>query len=309
MTEKRIQELAKRITDLAMVEIESRDRSVNERIRLALVHLDEDDPVKASVARAREILLGVIAGESEEISALSTIDPEAIKRECEKLRVALSGAILFIRHSVNSEDALPKGIERWEALRDSAPAAILGTEPAQDDGPLSAFKIYRNGNVFMAVSGPVHEGSAIGHGSTPMAALANLIKPAQDDPGMRLQSTQCRKCLSYDGCTRPELSMAMHHCDEFVAAQGESEKSKDERLALKQQLGAGCHDECGELPADDGYIPTEHRRVRCNHRTSEFDEQYIDINATNHDSGETCPVCGKGDALMDLERKPKEGTR
>ena len=31
----------------------------------------------------------------------------------------------------------------------------------------------------------------------------------------------------------------------------ESEESKDERLATKQLLGAGCHDECGPLPEED----------------------------------------------------------
>ncbi len=46
------------------------------------------------------------------------------------------------------------------------------------------------------------------------------------------------------------------------------------------------------------------RRVRCNHCMSEFDEEYIDVNATDHDSGETCPACSKGDALMDLDPAP-----
>jgi len=31
----------------------------------------------------------------------------------------------------------------------------------------------------------------------------------------------------------------------------ECEESKDDRLRTKQQLGAGCHDECGALPEED----------------------------------------------------------
>jgi hypothetical protein len=42
------------------------------------------------------------------------------------------------------------------------------------------------------------------------------------------------------------------------------------------------------------------RRVRCNHCMSVFYEEYINIDALGPDSGETCPVCLKGDALMDL---------
>jgi hypothetical protein len=33
---------------------------------------------------------------------------------------------------------------------------------------------------------------------------------------------------------------------------------------------------------------------------STFYEEYIDVDATGPDSGETCPVCMKGDALMDI---------
>lgn len=42
-------------------------------------------------------------------------------------------------------------------------------------------------------------------------------------------------------------------------------------------------------------------RIRCNHCTSEFPEEYVDVDALGPDSGETCPVCCKGDALIDLE--------
>lgn len=42
----------------------------------------------------------------------------------------------------------------------------------------------------------------------------------------------------------------------------------------------------------------EQRRVRCNHCMSEFDEENIRV--ANPDI-ESCPVCGKGDAMMDLE--------
>ena len=44
----------------------------------------------------------------------------------------------------------------------------------------------------------------------------------------------------------------------------------------------------------------QERRVRCNHCMSTFYEEYIDVDATGPDSGETCPVCMKGDALMDI---------
>lgn len=47
------------------------------------------------------------------------------------------------------------------------------------------------------------------------------------------------------------------------------------------------------------------KRIRCNHCMSEFYEDYIDIDAISADSGETCPVCGKGDALMDLDAPEK----
>lgn len=44
----------------------------------------------------------------------------------------------------------------------------------------------------------------------------------------------------------------------------------------------------------------QERRVRCNRCMSTFYEEYIDVDALGPDSGETCPVCMKGDALMDL---------
>ena len=47
------------------------------------------------------------------------------------------------------------------------------------------------------------------------------------------------------------------------------------------------------------------RRVRCNHCMSEFDEEYIEVDARGPDSGETCPCCGNGDALMDIEMLPQ----
>lgn len=47
------------------------------------------------------------------------------------------------------------------------------------------------------------------------------------------------------------------------------------------------------------------KRIRCNHCMSEFYEDYIDIDAISADSGETCPVCGKGDALMDVDSPEK----
>lgn len=43
----------------------------------------------------------------------------------------------------------------------------------------------------------------------------------------------------------------------------------------------------------------EERRVRCNHCMSEFDEEY-GVDVLGPDGGETCPVCLKGDALMDV---------
>lgn len=43
----------------------------------------------------------------------------------------------------------------------------------------------------------------------------------------------------------------------------------------------------------------------CNHCMSEFYEDCIDIDAISADSGETCPVCGKGDALMDVDSPEK----
>ena len=48
----------------------------------------------------------------------------------------------------------------------------------------------------------------------------------------------------------------------------------------------------------------QERRVRCNHCMSIFGEEYIDVDALGPDSGETCPVCSKGDALMDMEPAP-----
>ena len=44
------------------------------------------------------------------------------------------------------------------------------------------------------------------------------------------------------------------------------------------------------------------RRVRCNHCMSVYDEEYIEVDAGGPDTGETCPCCGKGDALMDMSR-------
>jgi len=44
------------------------------------------------------------------------------------------------------------------------------------------------------------------------------------------------------------------------------------------------------------------KQVRCNHCMSIFYEEYIDIDANGPDSGETCPVCMKGDALMDIDQ-------
>lgn len=73
MTEEKKQALASKIVDEIMIpevqamidEARKAGRSeANERIRLALFHLDEDDPVKASVARAIEILRGVLAEET-----------------------------------------------------------------------------------------------------------------------------------------------------------------------------------------------------------------------------------------------------
>lgn len=42
----------------------------------------------------------------------------------------------------------------------------------------------------------------------------------------------------------------------------------------------------------------QERRVRCNHCTSTFDEDAIII---INDDAEACPVCKKGDALMDID--------
>jgi len=71
MMEKKKQELAAAILCEVAPEIDKlageRDAAraevlqMGEHIKLALFHLDEDDPVKSSVARAREILLSAIA--------------------------------------------------------------------------------------------------------------------------------------------------------------------------------------------------------------------------------------------------------
>ena len=53
-------------------------------------------------------------------------------------------------------------------------------------------------------------------------------------------------------------------------------------------------------PPDSAKGEADERRVRCNHCMSVFDEEYIDIDAQGPDTGETCPCCGKGDALMDM---------
>lgn len=43
------------------------------------------------------------------------------------------------------------------------------------------------------------------------------------------------------------------------------------------------------------------RRVRCNHCMSVFDEEYLkDIIDAQGNEAERCPVCSKGDALMDI---------
>ncbi len=49
-------------------------------------------------------------------------------------------------------------------------------------------------------------------------------------------------------------------------------------------------------------VPPEVQLVRCDRCMSVFPEERIDIDALEADSGETCPVCSKGDALRDLEK-------
>ena len=43
----------------------------------------------------------------------------------------------------------------------------------------------------------------------------------------------------------------------------------------------------------------QERRVRCNHCMSVVYEEYL-IKDDGTDSGESCPVCNKSDALMDV---------
>jgi len=45
----------------------------------------------------------------------------------------------------------------------------------------------------------------------------------------------------------------------------------------------------------------EERRVRCNHCMSTFYEEYLkNIIDVHGNDAERCPVCSKGDALMDI---------
>ena len=87
---------------------------------------------------------------------------------------------------------------------------------------------------------------------------------------------------------------------------GEVDALRDEVARLTFELAAVTSDRdswkrVAEALAKD-CRPKEdlQNRVRCNHCMSEFDEDRIDIDACGPDSGETCPVCSKGDALMDL---------
>lgn len=55
------------------------------------------------------------------------------------------------------------------------------------------------------------------------------------DSKMRLQSIQCRKCRNYDVCTRPELSMAMHHCSAFEPANADGKADGVELIRRERE--------------------------------------------------------------------------
>ena len=56
-----------------------------------------------------------------------------------------------------------------------------------------------------------------------------------------------------------------------------------------------------ELGLESCFEKEQPQWIRCNHCMSIFSEESIDIDALGPGSGETCPVCSKGDALMDIE--------
>jgi len=143
-------------------------------------------------------------------------DPDAIRREC-----AGRGEKKF-REMVASPNQ--RDIPVFKIFRDKQAAelyaAILGAKPVREE---TCWKCDGRGKLRNNTHGP---------------------------DGYKFGFISCDEC---EGSGTIEISgfPSEPAQDDGKAEAGESDESKDERLALKQQLGAGCHDECGELPEEE----------------------------------------------------------